>query len=152
MLRAVENGQINAFVIEHQAYEINDTITSEFVFMPFGVRHDYPLYEMAYTTAEEEEVLIEFSKYFQSEKFQEYAGSLHFNEDNAYISTVSAEKYPASMITEILKFWKEEKTSGKQIVAIFVSDISGSMVGRKIEALKESLKNSMQYVSDAVCE
>lgn len=148
MLRAVENGQINAFVIEHQAYEINDTITSEFVFLPFGVRHDYPLYEMEYTTAEEEEVLIEFSKYFQSEKVQGYADGFYFNRDDAYISTVSAEKYPASMITEILKFWKEEKSSGKQIVAIFVSDISGSMSGRKIEALKESLKNSMQYVSE----
>lgn len=148
MIKAVESGVINAFVIEHQAYENDTTIESEFVFMPFGVRHDYPLYALDYTTEEDEEVLREFAEYFQSESIQSYANNLKFNQDADYVSNVSSEKYPVGMITEILRFWKESKAAGKQIVALFVSDISGSMRGEKIETLKNSLKNAMQYVSE----
>ena len=45
-----------------------------------------------------------------------------------------------------MEFWKQEKTSGKKIAAVFVADKSGSMSGKKLEALKNSLKNAMQYV------
>ena len=148
MVEKVKKGVINAFVIEHQAYENDVTIESEFVFLPFGVRHDYPLYELDYITDEDEEVLCNFADYFQREKVQSYAKELNFNQDSEYVSAISPDKYPLSMITEILKFWKENKSSGKQIVAMFVSDVSGSMHGKKIEALKDSLKNAMQYVSE----
>ena len=148
MVEKVKKGVINAFVIEHQAYENDVTIESEFVFLPFGVRHDYPLYELDYITDEDEEVLCNFADYFQREKVQSYAKELKFNQDSEYVSAISPDKYPLSMITEILKFWKENKSSGKQIVAMFVSDVSGSMHGKKIEALKDSLKNAMQYVSE----
>ena len=148
MVEKVKKGVINAFVIEHQAYENDVTIESEFVFLPFGVRHDYPLYELDYITDEDEEVLCNFADYFQKEKVQSYAKELNFNQDSEYVSAISPDKYPLSMITEILKFWKENKSSGKQIVAMFVSDVSGSMHGKKIEALKDSLKNAMQYVSE----
>lgn len=148
MIKSVENGQINAFVIENQAYENDNSLESKFVFMPFGVRHDYPLYAMKDTTLEEQEVLKEFSKYFQNEKNQKYANNLNFNQNSKYSASFSTEKYPVGMITEILKFWKEGKNSGKQIVAIFVSDVSGSMSGKKIEALQSSLLNAMQYISE----
>lgn len=148
MVKAVDRGTINAFVIEHQAYKNDEIIENNFVFMPFGVRHDYPLYSLGNTTEAENEVLESFAKYFQSESVQKYADTLNFNQDSSYVSTVDAAKYPLGMVTEILSFWKENKASGKQIVAIFVADISGSMNGKKLDALKESLKNAMQYVSE----
>ena len=53
------------------------------------------------------------------------------------------------MISTILEFWKTEKSSGKQIVAVFVADRSGSMSSKgKLDALKDSLKNAMQYVGE----
>ena len=62
------------------------------------------------------------------------------------MSTVT--QYSGGMISTVLEFWKTEKASGKQIVAVFIADKSGSMEGRKMEALKESLKTAMQFVGE----
>lgn len=147
MVNAVHNGTINAFIIEHEAF-LNSNIENEFVFIPFGVRHDYPLLALEYATEEEQEVLKKFAEYFQQDSVQKIANDMKFNLDASYESAVDISSYPESMINEILKFWKEDKTSGKQIAAIFVADISGSMGGNKLDKLKESLTNAMQYINE----
>ena len=55
MLKSAQNGSINAFVIEHQAFDAQK-LESQFVFVPFGMRHDYPLYQMPDVTEKETEV------------------------------------------------------------------------------------------------
>lgn len=147
MVKAVQNGTINAFIIEHEAF-LNANIENEFVFIPFGVRHDYPLLALEHTTEEEQDVLKKFAEYFQQDSVQEMASKMKFNLDASYESTVDVSNYPGSMLNEILRFWKEGKASGKQIAAIFVADISGSMKGSKLDKLKESLTNAMQYISE----
>lgn len=147
MVKSVQNGTINAFIIEHEAF-LNANIENEFVFIPFGVRHDYPLLALEYATKEEQDVLKEFAEYFQKDSVQKMASDMKFNLDASYESTIAISNYSESMLNEILRFWKEGKASGKQIVAIFVADISGSMRGDKLDKLKESLTNSMQYISE----
>ena len=146
MKQSVENGVIDAFVIERQAYESDDGLKQNFVFVPFGVRHDNPIYSVGEVTDEELKVIELFGEYMMNESVQEYATNLGFNKDNEYESTVSA--YSGGMIAEILEFWKQEKASGRKIVAVFVADKSGSMAGNKMEALKASLMNAMQYVGE----
>lgn len=146
MKQSVEKGIIDAFVIERQAYEADSNMKTNFVFVPFGVRHDNPLYSVGEVSDEELQVLRLFGEYLISKQVQEYAASLGFNKDEAYQSEVG--NYSGGTIKEILEFWKRGKASGKKIVAVFVADISGSMSGRKIESLKESLKNAMQYVDE----
>lgn len=146
MKKVVENGLIDAFVIECQAYEKDENMKKNFVFVPFGVRHDNPLYSVGEITSEEQQVLQLFGEYMSNASIQEYASTLGFNANSEYTSTVS--NYSGGMITEILKFWKQEKASGKKIVAVFVADKSGSMSGEKLSALKESLKNAMQYIGE----
>lgn len=146
MKRSVENGIIDAFVIERQAYEADNNMKSNFVFVPFGVRHDNPLYSVGEVSAEELQVLKLFGTYLTNDSVQNYATSLGFNKDGTYESTVA--NYSGGMISEILEFWKQGKASGKKIVAVFVADKSGSMSGQKLTALKDSLKNAMQYVGE----
>lgn len=146
MISAVENGSIDAFVLERQAYENDASLKDSFVFMTFGVRHDNPLYAIGELSEEELATIQLFGDYLKTDTIQNYGTELGFNKDEAYVSTVG--KYSGGMITTVLEFWKNEKASGKQIVAVFVADKSGSMDGKKMEALKNSLKTAMQFVGE----
>lgn len=146
MLKAAEKGEINAFVMEHQAFDSTE-MDDKYVFIPFGMRHDYPLYEMSNNTDEQNEVLLKFVEFCQNENT--YSTEMKFNEDSEYISTVSLNNYPVGTILEILDFWKKNKAGGKQIAAVFVADISGSMdYDNKRENLAKSLKDSMEYINE----
>lgn len=147
MLKAVEAGTINAFVIERQSFYAN--LDSGFMYIPFGARHDYPLYKFENTTKEEEQVLIEFAHFFNSSEVQDKATKLGFNKDEDFSGTVSPEDYPVGTVKEVLDFWKKSKSGNKDIVAVFVADVSGSMRDQnKLETLQQSLLNAMSYVSE----
>lgn len=45
------------------------------------------------------------------------------------------------------KIWKMNKDGGKPVIAMFVADISGSMDGEPLMALKDSLTATAQYIS-----
>ena len=45
------------------------------------------------------------------------------------------------------KIWKMNKDGGKPVIAVFVADISGSMDGEPLMALKDSLTATAQYIS-----
>ena len=120
MKQSVKNAVIDAFVIERQAYETDDNMKSNFVFVPFGVRHDNPLYSVGEVSEEELHALRLFGTYLTNDSVQNYATSLGFNKDETYESTVT--NYSGGMISEILEFWKQGKASGKKIVAVFVAD------------------------------
>lgn len=146
MINAVQSGTVDAFVLERQAYENDEVLKNSFTFIPFGVRHDNPLYAIGELTANEEQTLKLFGKFLQNADIQKYGTSLGFNQEDSYVSTVS--EYSGNVISTILEFWKNEKASGKQIVAFFIADKSGSMKGKNLKALKASLKSAMQYISE----
>lgn len=52
-----------------------------------------------------------------------------------------------SVILNALNVYKENKDSGSPIVAVFVTDVSGSMEGEPLTALQHSLINSMKYIN-----
>ena len=45
------------------------------------------------------------------------------------------------------QLWKEEKDSGKPVVAVFVADVSGSMSGDPLNRLQTSLLSASQYIN-----
>lgn len=147
MIKSVKAGMINSFVIDHQSFLTNDALKNNFVFIPFGVRHDYPLFKMENTEDSKVEVLEAFAESFSSEEVQKYAKEHSFYVDEDYVSNVDPSRYPASTLTEILNFWKESKAGQKRIVCMFVADFSGSMEGRKLESLVDSMRNAAQYIN-----
>ena len=146
MIKAVNSGMVNSFVIDYQSFLTNEELKNSFVFIPFGVRHDYPLYRMA--TTDKSEVLEAFADSCYSEEVQNYAKRCNFFGYEEYVSNVDPSRYPAGTLNEILNFWKENKAGQKRITCVFVADFSGSMSGDKIESLKDSMRNAAQYINN----
>ena len=65
MRDSVENdtGTLDTFVMEWQTYTNTDSLQSGFEFIPFGVRHDNPLYAVGDLTAAEAETLELFAEF-----------------------------------------------------------------------------------------
>ena len=132
--------------MEYEAFQ-NDASLKDYGFVPFGVRHDYPLYAVGDVSEAETKVLSEFAKVFEETGVKEMATEAGFDKNENYKSSVNAGAYDG-LIGEVLDFFKTEKKSGKKVAVFFVCDKSGSMAGKKINALKESALNAMQYIGE----
>lgn len=145
MKASVENGTLDAFIMEHQAFSKDESL-SYFEFMPFGTRHDNPLYAVGNVSESENEVLKAFAEYFKENTNQDYGKQLGFGQNASYQSTVKATD--GTFVTTVIELWKEQRANAGNISVIFVADVSGSMDGDKIENLKNSLLNAMQYIGE----
>jgi len=145
MRESAASGKLDGMVMEYQTY-VNDEKLSKYEFIPFGIRHDNPLYEVGALQDEKKAVLDKFSEYCLGEKSQTLAMQYGFNGLDSYES----EKYDTngSTVLQAQQLWKENKDGGKDIIAIFVADVSGSMDGDPINQLKKSLINGAQYIND----
>jgi Ca-activated chloride channel family protein len=119
-------------------------VKSDYVFSPFGVRHDSPMYALGDLSAEKEAILAKFIEYLKGKKAQKLASDYGFNNLDAYkpeMGDVSGE-----VIARAQKLWKEKKNANKEITAVFVADVSGSMEGEPLNNLKKSLLTGSQYI------
>ncbi|MHB8129496.1 MAG: vWA domain-containing protein [Mobilitalea sp.] len=145
MRESAASGKLDGMVMEYQTY-VNDEKLSKYEFIPFGIRHDNPLYEVGTLQEDKKAVLDKFSEYCLGEKSQALALEYGFNGLDSYES----EKYDTNggTVLQAQQLWKENKDGGKDIIAIFVADVSGSMDGDPINQLKKSLINGAQYIND----
>ena len=136
-------GIINAMVMEEQAY-INTAELSDYVYIPFGVRHDHPVYTFDWCTDEEKEAAELFTEYCLSDENQELASDKGFNLHDDYegddCGLTGAEIITAQQV------WKESKNGGNPIVAVFVADVSGSMSGTPLASLQSALVSASAYI------
>ena len=145
MRNAASSGSLDGMVMEYQTY-INTKDLRDYVFVPFGVRHDSPLYATKSLKENEKQVLEAFCEYCMSEESQKLATDYGFNQNEDYVSSLPDIK--GETVVEAQDLWKENKDSGNSITAVFVADISGSMSGEPINELKNSLINAGQYIND----
>jgi Ca-activated chloride channel homolog len=145
MRDSASSGKLDGMIMEYQTYK-NDKELSKYEFIPFGIRHDNPIYSVGALSKDKKKVLEEFIKYSTNDKSQSLATEYGFNGMNEY----NGESYDASgsAILQAQKLWKENKDGGKDIIAVFVADTSGSMDGDPILQLKKSLINGAQYIND----
>jgi Ca-activated chloride channel family protein len=131
--------------MEYQAYSTEPTL-SDYVFTPFGVRHDSPVYAMGGITEDQKAVLKMFTAYCLEEGAQRDAARYGFNALDDYpgqpLNLSGAQLFAAQ------KVWKENKDGGQPVVAVFIADISGSMDGTPLMELKSSLLNAAQYIGE----
>ena len=136
-------GIIDAMVMEEQTY-INTPELKDYVYTPAGVRHDHPVYSFGWTDDNELEVANLFVEYCQNSDSQNMASERGFNLHEDYVSEdygMSGSDYLSAQ-----KVWKTNKNGTRPTIAVFVTDVSGSMSGTRINALRESLLNTMQYI------
>ena len=146
MRNAAESGSLEAMVMEYQLYVNDAALQGNYQFNPFGVRHDNPLYALGTLSKDKMEVLKKFTAFCLSEESQRLATGCGFNQNEKYVSELPSD-IKGNTLLQAQKLYKENKNSGRPIVAVFVADTSGSMIGEPINALRTSLINSMQYIN-----
>lgn len=136
-------GIIKAMVMEEQAYK-NTPELKNYVYTPAGIRHDHPMYTFDYVSADKQEAAKQFVEFLKSDKMQKLATDKGFNLHDDYKSQEPGLDGAGWISAQ--KIWKASKDGGRPIIAVFVSDISGSMDGLPINSLKESLTASAKYI------
>ncbi len=136
------SGVLDAFVMEYQSW-INVSGMNDYEFIPFGIRHDSPLYATPEADDSEREVLKLFNTYIQTKSadLKRYGFNQTPDYKNAYTLKDS------SIIGQAQKLWKQKKSGGRPVAAFFVADISGSMEGSRIKNLKKALIESSDLIS-----
>ncbi|MEK5032602.1 VWA domain-containing protein [Paenibacillus sp. FSL R7-0302] len=144
MREAAKSGMLDAFVLEYQTFVNAKDLTSGYVFTPFGVRHDSPLYALGQLPPEKLAIIKKFGEFVQQDKYQKTAADKGFNGQADYVSELAP--VDGAILSSAQKLWKEKKNGSKPIAAVFVADVSGSMAGEPLNRLKESLLKGQKFL------
>ncbi|MFC3746682.1 VWA domain-containing protein [Paenibacillus sp. GCM10012306] len=144
MREAAKTGRLDAFVLEYQTYVNTPDLKGGYVFTPFGVRHDSPLYALGNLSKEKREIIKKFADFVEQDKYQKSGASNGFNGLNDYVAEL--DPVDGSVLSSAQKLWKEKKDGNTPIAAVFVADVSGSMAGEPLNRLKESLLKGQKYL------
>ncbi len=142
---AQNSGVLDGMVMEHQTW-VNVRGMNDYVFIPFGVRHDSPLYATPEADASEREVLNLFADFIDAN--QSEVQRFGFGQQPDYESAY--EIADGSVLTQAQKLWKLRKTGGRPVAAVFVADVSGSMDdGARLVNLQKALIESADLISSS---
>ena len=133
--------------LEYQAFIHDKNLTSVYDFIPFGVRHDNPAFicNKASKSQDQLDAIKMIIDYCLTPEMQKIATNKGFNANDDYKTTLD---FSGSQVTQALVTYKKEKDNGKDIIAVFVADCSGSMSGAPMNQLKSSLTNGLSYIND----
>ena len=143
---SAESGILDGFIMEYQTYVNSPELKTDYIFTPFGYRHDSPLYSVGNLSNEKKEILNKFIEFYKQDKYQELAVKDGFNALEDYKCEI--ENLDGNTILQAQKLWKENKNGDKPIVAVFIADVSGSMEGEPLNELKKSLLNGSRYIGE----
>lgn len=144
MKDSVKSGVLDGFVFESQQFANSPDLLSDYIFTPFGVRHDSPVYEIGDLSAEKKDILRKFIDFCKTPDAQKKATDCGFNQHDDYKMEMT--NVNGSMLGQAQKLWKDKKDSNKDIIAVFVADTSGSMDGEPLNKLKKSLISGSNYI------
>jgi Ca-activated chloride channel family protein len=144
MRDSAQSGVLDGFILEYQTLMNTPELKNDYVFTPFGVRHDSPMYAIGDLSAEKKDILNKFDEFCKSAESQKLASEYGFNKLEDYSPEMG--DIGGDVISQAQKLWKEKKDTNNQISAVFVADISGSMEGEPLNELKKSLLSGSQYI------
>lgn len=139
---AMDSGVLDGFVSSDQTWA-NMKGMEDYQFVPFGARQDAPLYATSAADDAEKEVLTLFANFIKTQ--QPLVTQYGFGKDMAYTNAYQLKD--GAVIAQAQKLWKQKKSGGKPIAAVFVTDTSGSMDGERIKNLKKALLESADLIS-----
>ncbi len=147
MRDSAKKGTLDGMILEYQTYINESNVNSMYNFIPFGVRHDNPLYVVndKYLSEDELEACKIINEFCMETENQTIATNYGFNGNNDYKSDL---QFTGAEVNRALEIYKANKDNGQDIIAVFIADCSGSMNGDPILQLKQSLSNGMQYINE----
>ena len=145
MRDSVENdtGTLDTFVLEWQTFTNTDSLQSGFEFIPFGVRHDNPLYAVGELTPAQSETLGLFAEFAGQPEFQESAREFGFD-PAPFTPTVEAPS--GATLIDVQNVWKDKKDGGRPVATVFVVDVSGSMEGTRIQSVRTAMTSAREFI------
>jgi Ca-activated chloride channel family protein len=145
MRDSVENdtGTLDTFVMEWQTFSNTDSLQSGWEFVPFGPRHDNPLYAVGAPTAAETESLELFAEFAARSENQELARELGFDPPPF---TPTVEVPSGATLIDVQNVWKDKKDGGRPVATVFVVDVSGSMEGTRIQAVRQAMTSAREFI------
>ena len=145
---SAQAGSLDGFLLEYQTFVNSPDLSSSYVFVPFGVRHDSPIYEIGDLSSIKKQITSKFVEYCKNGESQKIAVEKGFNGLDDYVSQISFSSQ--KNIAKAQSVWKTEKTGNSGITAVFVADVSGSMEGSPLLKLRASLNQATNFIgSDA---
>lgn len=145
-----KKGIIDAMMMEEQAY-INTPELSNYTYIPFGIRHDHPVYTFDWNSATENEAVQLFVDFCLSDESQKLATEKGFNRYDEYKSQDTGLTGQGYLTAQSM--WKLNKSGGRPIIAVFVCDTSGSMGSvtwgmdeDPLTTLQRSLIDTLPYI------
>jgi len=145
MKESAKSGMLEGFVFEYQQFMNSPELNAAYTFIPFGVRHDSPVYAVGELSNMKQEILNEFIKYCKTDESQKKASECGFNGLDDYSCDIDG--ITGSVVSASQQLWKEKKSGNRDIIAVFVADTSGSMVGAPMNNLKKSLLLGSKYIN-----
>ncbi len=137
-----DTGTLDTFVMEYQTFVQTDSLQSGFEFIPFGVRHDNPLYAVGDLSPAETETLQRFAE-FAEQNYADVAREYGFDPPDY---TASIDTPAGSTLIEAQAIWKDKKDGGRPVSTVFVVDVSGSMEGTRIQALRLAMLSAREFI------
>ena len=140
-------GTLDGFVSDYLMF-VNSPQLNTHVFIPFGVRHDQPLYAVGNLPEMKKQIAEAFAAYCLTPASQKSAADKGFGGLDTY--AYSSEAPDGSLILQAQEAWKKEKSGSRDLTAVFVADISGSMEGSPLLKLKASLNRAATVIGTNV--
>ncbi|MCR4612005.1 MAG: VWA domain-containing protein [Lachnospiraceae bacterium] len=140
---SAEKGTFDAFVCEYQTYINDSALSRSYKFVPYGYLHNNPLISVT-KDGDKTQALKAFSDYCSSDSAKNSASQYGFNNNSDYKCNYGA--LTGEQLREAQTFYKENKNSSP-VICVFVTDVSGSMLGAPLSELQNSLINAMQYIN-----
>jgi Ca-activated chloride channel family protein len=145
MRDSVQNdGSLDAFIVNRAVFTKAPAFQSGYAFIPYGIRHDSPLYGLGQLATEKHEALRLFAQFAAQAPAQKLATEYGFNQLSDY--RPAFEPPPGEVLIEAQRVWKRKKDAGRPIVAVFLGDVSGSMEGVPLRNLKRALLAGSQFI------
>ena len=144
MQGAINSGVLDGMVLEYQVFA-NSPELRNYKFIPFGVRHDSPLYSIGNVSEDKAEAFKMFAQFATSEENQKSAEEYGFGGHSDYVSEMP--EADGNTLLDAQALWKDKKNNGQEIVSVFIIDTSGSVDGTPLAQMKESLINAGKYIS-----
>ena len=141
-----EGGSLDAFVMGYQSYISTRQLQTGFEFIPFGVAHDQPLYAVGNPGPAKLEALELFARFAERPEYRKLANDYGWDRPLANDFTPSVPMPSGDTLIRAQKFWKDKKDAGRPVAAVFVSDVSGSMAGSRLNGVKQALIAGSEFI------
>ncbi len=146
MKDSASSGVLDGFVFEYQQFMNSPDLKNDYIFTPFGVRHDSPVYALGDLSAVKTQILTQFVAFCKTAENQSAGNRYGFGGFDAYQPSIA--NISGKNLTQAQGLWKEKKAGARDIISVFVADTSGSMSGEAMTRLKQSLLTGSKYINN----